>query len=235
MRKLRRLLKNLLARPDVRRILAGSTMATGVLIATSAMASGGPPADAHVNWWTWSQHAPPVGWFMVNFVIFIVLMVALSKKKIKEAFAQRHVTIKHAIQEAAAAHAKATGKYEEYKGKLANVDDEAAMFIKSGKEDGALERDQIIVTAKDYAGRLLSDSSAVVDQEFEKAQRRLRREVAAEVLKLTEDALRSQLNDKDRARLIDEAISELERGTTVDKVVKKSKPTSNRPTAGGAL
>ena len=120
----------------------------------------------------------------------------------------------------------------EYKGKLANVEDEASQFVDTGRKDGALERDQIVETAKAYAERLRKDSGAVMQQELDKAHARLRREVVTEVLKLTEQNLRDEMTDGDRNRLIEDAINELENSDSV-KATSRSK-SSERPRAGGA-
>jgi F-type H+-transporting ATPase subunit b len=233
-KKLKRWLRKFLGSPGSRKALAGLTLATCLLVATSAAASGGGVMQLEdINWFGWDSHKPPVGWFILDFAFFALLLVWYGKRPVREAFAQRHVQVKRALEEAAKAFAAAEGLYEEYKSKLANVEDEASQFVDSGRKDGALERDQIVETAKNYAERLRKDSSAVMQQELDKAQARLRREVVHEVLKLTEQNLRSELTDGDRNRLIEDAINELENGDSVAKATSRGE-SSERPRAGGA-
>lgn len=234
MKKIKRWLRKFLGSPGSRKALAGLTLASCVLIAHTAHAGGGGVMHfKDINWWTWDSHAPPVGWFILNFAFFVMLLVWYGKRPVREAFAQRHVQVKRALEEAAEAFEHAEGRYEEYKGKLANVEEEATMFVESGRKDGALERDQIVQSAKDYAERLKKDSSAVMQQEIDKANARLRREVVHEVLALTEKTLREELTDGDRNRLIEDAINELENGDSVTKVTSR-RSSSDRPRAGGA-
>jgi ATP synthase F0 subunit b len=232
-RKIKRWLRKFLGSPGTRKALAGLTLASCVLVARSAHAAGGGVMHFDdINWFGWDSHQPPVGWFILDFAFFALLLWWYGKRPIREAFAQRHVTVKRALEEAAEAFATAEGRYEEYKGKLANVEEEATQFVESGRKDGTLERDQIVQSAKDYAERLRKDSSAVMQQEVDKAQGRLRHEVVHQVLALTEQMLRDELTDGDRNRLIEDAIHELENGDAVTKVARK-KPES-RPRAGGA-
>ncbi len=235
MTRLKRWLRRFLGNPGARKALAGLTLASGLLLfaRAAAAAGGGVMHFEDINWWTWDSHAPPVGWFILDFAFFALLLWWYGKRPIREAFAQRHVQVKRALEEAAEAFAGAEGRYEEYKGKLANVEEEAGQFVDSGRKDGALERDQIVQSARAYAERLRKDSAAVMQQEVDKAQARLRREVVHEVLALTEKTLREELTDGDRNRLIEDAIHELENGDAVTKVTTR-RTTSDRPRAGGA-
>jgi F-type H+-transporting ATPase subunit b len=198
-----------------------------LLLAGPAQAAGG--GDHHlepltwdtINWFTWSSEQPPLGWFILDFAFFALLLWWYGKRPIRQAFAQRHVQVKRALEEAASAFANAEGRYEEYKGKLANVEQEANRFVEAGRQDGGLERDQIVQAAKQYSERLRQDSSAVQRQEIDKARLRLRREVATEVLEITEKTLRDQLNDGDRTRLIEEAIDELENGKELARAAER--------------
>ncbi len=234
MKKLRKLLRRWLGRPGTRRTLAGLTLATCFLATVTAQAGGHGGGELHINWWTWDQHAPPVGWFILDFLLFVWLIVHYTKKPIKAAFAQRHQQIKTAIEEAAKAHASASELYEEFQSKLADVEKEAASFAERGREDGATDRDRIIEAGNEYAERLRNDSKSVGDQEEAKAIFRLRRGAAAAVLDRTEQLLRDEISGSDRERLVEEAISDLEKSAPVASKVKKSRPAPGRPSVGGA-
>jgi len=218
MKKLRELLSRLLKKPGFRRVLGGLTLATSSLFALVVRAAegghGGGHAAPHVNWWEWSAHAPPVGWFIVDFVIFVVGLVYFTRRPIRAAFLARHERIKRALAEADEAHRGASEKYEEYRGKLANVDAEAQHHVERGRIDGEHERDQIIAQAKEYSERLRQDARAVAAQEVDKARQRLQAEVIDQVLEATEKLLKDRLTDSDRERLLDEAIHALEHADT---------------------
>jgi len=54
----------------------------------------------------------------------------------------------------------------------------------------------------------------VVDQEADLARERLRQELVEEVLRLAQTRIEKELNDDDRRRLLEQAISDLENGAT---------------------
>ena len=218
MKKLRELIQQLLGDPRSRRLLAGASAAAVLLllsgVAYAAEGHGGHHGQDHINWWGWDDHAPPVGWFLLDFAIFVGLLVYFTKRPFTEMFQKRHDTVKASIEEAQAAHNKALAFQKEYKEKLARVDQEAKALIEGAKKDGAEERDEIIESAQEYAERLRKDTSSVVDQEVELARERLRQELVEEVLRLAQSRIEKELDDDDRRRLLEQAISDLENGAT---------------------
>ena len=170
-------------------------------------ASTGTP---HINLWSWDQHAPPVGWYAVNFVVFIVFLVKAAKKPLAAAMQRRHDSIKATIEENQKAYDSAKDRHDTYRKKLANVDAESRELIDRSKEDGALERDRIITGAREYAKRLREDAQTVIENEEEAARRRLQHDVARAALKAAEDMLRRGLTDADRDRLFDQSLQMIE-------------------------
>lgn len=215
MRKLKQNLESWLTQPGMRRMLAGLTFTAASVVTMVARAAspahGGGHGAPHVNWWRWETGAPPVGWFILDFILFVVLIVYFAKKPVRAAFIARHERIKKAIHDACETHAQAKDRYEDYRGKLANVEAESAVHVERGKLDGAHERDQIVLAANEYAERLRTDAKAVIDQELAKAMARLQHQTATLLLQRTEQVLRTTLTDRDRERLLDEAIAAFEK------------------------
>jgi F-type H+-transporting ATPase subunit b len=170
-------------------------------------ASTGTP---HINLWSWDQHAPPVGWYAVNFLIFIIFLVKAAKKPLAAAMQRRHDSIKATIEENQKAYDAAKERHDTYRQKLAHGDAESRELIEHSKEDGALERDRIIAGAHEYAKRLREDAQTVIEQEEERARERLQIEVARAALKGAEDMLRRGLTDADRDRLFEQSLQMIE-------------------------
>lgn len=216
MARLKRFVHRLLRRPGGRRVLAGLSIGAAAFLWTlSAQGSGLPPADPHINPWEWSDHAPPVGWFIVDFIIFVWLLVKFTKKPLQATFENRHVTIKRSIAEAAERFEKAEVTHKESQAKLANVDNEASELISSGKEDGTTQKTRLIEEAKAYAEKMRGDSSRLVEQESVRAFSRLQADTVLKALSKAESVLKQQLNSDDQTRLIEQAISDLESQTVV--------------------
>jgi F0F1-type ATP synthase membrane subunit b/b' len=217
----------------IRGALAGSVAVAVTAVASAAMAAGGHGEHHAINWWSPDPEAPPLGWFIVNFVVFFGGLVFFARKPIRAAFLQRHETIKQQIQEATEAFDSATERYEGYQIKLANVDDEAAQFVARGREDGQTEGERALAAGREYSERLRADSETIVVQEYEGARARLRRDAVAGVMRAAERILREQMTDADRDRLVEEAIAELERDTNPAPKARR-KTVNKRPRAGGA-
>lgn len=192
-------------------------------------ASTGTP---HINLWSWDQHAPPVGWYAVNFLIFVIFLVKAAKKPLTAAMQRRHDNIKATIEENQKAYDSAKDRHDTYRKKLANVDAESRELIDRSKEDGALERDRIIAGAREYAKRLREDAQTVIEQEEERARRRLQTEVAKAALKNAEDMLRRGLTDADRDRLFDQSLQMIESAHTAPR--RSPNDRKSAPVADGA-
>jgi F-type H+-transporting ATPase subunit b len=183
-----------------------------MLVSGVALASGGGghASFSDINWWTWDAHKLPLGWFIVDFIIFAGLLVHFVKKPMAAAFENRHHVIKKTIEDNEKAHAEARQTHDEFQSKLANVDAEGNALIERSKANGTLERDKMIEDANAYGERIKGDSSAIVEQELTQAGLRLQASAALGALKDAEERLKASMTDGDQSRLLEEAITELE-------------------------
>lgn len=214
-------------------LFAASSAALALLprIVLAAAAEHGA-AEPHVNWWHWDMHAPPIGWYLVDFVVFVALLVYFTRTPLRQAFASRHTTIKRAIEENEAAFARAKATYDESRDKLAAVGREATALISRVKEDGAVERDRIVQAARTYAERLREDAKSIITHETTAARERLRNSVAESALAIAEQTLVATMTDADRTRMIDEAIGEIEKVESLF-AAQSRRAAAGRAAAGG--
>jgi F-type H+-transporting ATPase subunit b len=204
-----------------------------MLVAGDAFAAGGGHhGDPHVNWWTWDEHAPPVGWFIVDFLIFAFALKKLAGPKLVATFQQRHETIKAAIEEADSSHKKVTAEYERYRDKLANIDTEVKDLVGGAKSDGKDEKERIIEGAKSYSERMRKDSETIVEHEEEYAKLRLRNETARAALSEAQQILSKAMSDADLNRLFEQSIEELQNGKAM--ATKRDDGAGSSVSAGGA-
>lgn len=197
----------------------------------AAHGTGHGTGTPHINLWSWDQHAPPVGWYAVNFIIFVFFLVKFAKKPLANAMKARHESIKATIDENQKAYDAAKEKHDSYRQKLAHVDTESRDLIEASKTDGAGERDRIIAGAREYAKRLREDAQTVIEHEEERARRRLQLEVASAALKNAEDMLRRGLTDADRERLFDQSLQMIENS---DSPTSQRRPANDRKSASHA-
>ena len=219
------------------RLISVSVIALVAMIAVAVQAGGGGHG-AHgdplaLNWWDGSGHNPPIGYFLVDFVIFISGLVYVAAKPLSQAFAQRHLSIKRAITEASAAHAKAKARHQEAEGKLSHVDAEVRALTESSKTDGEAERAQIVREAQEYANRLQSESSSIAAQELQRAQGRLRRTVLSAALRQAKARLLQDITEADKQRLLEQSIGELDHAPVAE--ARRGRKNTSRATGPGGL
>jgi F-type H+-transporting ATPase subunit b len=164
-----------------------------------------------INWWHMSMETPPLGWFLLDFIIFVGLLVYFTRKPFARAFASRHDTIERAIAENESAFSGAKTEYDQARDKLAAVEREVNALISKVKDDGAFERDRIVEGARSYASRLREDVKGIIANEATAARGRLQKRVAAQALTAAEQVLVQAITDADRTRMIDEAIADIEK------------------------
>ena len=212
MRRFRQLVRRWARARNLKGLASEIALAAMVmLVASSAYASGGGHVSfSDINWWTWDAHKLPLGWFIVNFCIFVAFMVHMVKKPLTGVFQARHDSIKKTIDDNEKAHADARQTHDEFQSKLANVDAEGNALMERSKADGALERDRIIDDASAYGERIKKDSKTIVEQEFTQAGLRLQAFAALRALRDAEARLKDNITNEDQSRLLEEAISELE-------------------------
>lgn len=180
-----------------------------------ALAAGGGHhvnLDPEINWWRWDVNSPPVGWFLVNFVIFVALLVKLLGKRLNAAFADRSTTIKTQVETNERELKEANDEREQWKTRLAGVDQESTELIENSKADGERQKEKIVENAKEYADRLRNDTGVIMEQEAASAQRSLQLEVSLQALEKAEAMLRSSITDEDRTRLFEQAVAQLADG-----------------------
>jgi F-type H+-transporting ATPase subunit b len=213
--------------------LALTTLVPVALWAAEEGHGGGHGGEIHVNWWTRDMVAPPVGWYIVDFVLFVGLLVYFTRKPIRGAFIARHNAIKRAIDDNQAAFDSAKADYDKTRDKLAAVDREVGSLIGKVKEDGAFERERIIESAKSYSARMREDVKGIIGNEANAAKTRLQRSVAEQALRVAQELLVANITDADRVRMIDEAISEIEKVESLAVAAQRRRVT-DRTAVGGA-
>lgn len=199
--------------------LAPTSVAFLIVISSASVAlaaGGGHHVNLHpeINWWSWDAESPPIGWFIVNFVIFVALLIRLAGKKVNEMFAARAQTIRDNVETNERELEAAEEEREEWQKKLASVDEEAKELVENSEADGERDKEKIVQSAKDYAERLRSDTGTIMEQEAASAQRDLQREVSLQALEKAESLLRSTISDSDRKRLFEQAVRQLASGKT---------------------
>lgn len=160
---------------------------------------------ADINWWAWDPHHSPMGWFLLDFALFLGLLMYFVARPLRSALAERHQNVRQAVTHAAAQHAKATADQQLWSRKLAALDQEIREHEQASLKDGEAEVAQMVGLAERRAEQIRADSKTQAEQYTRQAHERLRQVIMGEALSRARDTIVSQTNEHDQARLIAEA------------------------------
>ena len=139
-----------------------------------------------------------------NFALLVGLLAYFVTKPIRKGLKGRTAEIEKTLADAQAAKEAAEAKHLEYSEKLAKATEEIAGITDSIRREGELERDKIIVAAKELAIKIEQEADNKASGVVAKARAELREEAASLAVELAEDMLKKQVSADDQKRLVDE-------------------------------
>ena len=138
---------------------------------------------------------------VMNYVPFIVVVILLVRKPLKKALGARREGIKEQMAELEAKREEAAKVKAEAIDALARMEQESAELLKEYQRQAELERERIIVAAKEQAERIKKQAELSIAREFEQAKQLLQKELALAAAQLAENTLRQQINEDDQNKL----------------------------------
>jgi F-type H+-transporting ATPase subunit b len=140
----------------------------------------------------------------LSFVLMVGLVAYFVTKPVRKGLSDRSAQIEKTLADAKAAQEAAEAKHLEYSEKLAKATEEIASITVSIRHDGEVEREKILVAAKEMAVKIEQEAESKASSVVAKARVELREEAARLAVELAEDMLRKQVSAEDQKRLVDE-------------------------------
>lgn len=177
-----------------------------------------------INWFQWhfgkDQHggtlsaeeepmAPGMLFALINFAIFVGILVKAAGPKLVGYLRGRHETVKTALEEAAALRAEARAKLDEYNRRIAGIDEEVSTLMQEIRSDAEAERDHILTQARTQAEAMKKEAQSRIESEIARARLTLEREVVSAAVSAAQEVLRQRTTPEDQARLFDGFIANL--------------------------
>lgn len=187
-----------------RRVLGVTGLsALALLIPAAVLASqgGGPTGEVHINWWGFDAHAPAVGWLLVDFAIFLGLIVFLGRKPMREFLETRALGIRKALDEARQSKQEAEDRAAELETRIKDLDAEITRLREEIHQAGERERTLLEADGKRAAERMLRDADLQIQSDLARAKATLKTEAVALAIELAERKLRESLTAADYTRL----------------------------------
>lgn len=147
---------------------------------------------------------------IINFTLFIVLMVYVLRKPLRDYLQTRRAVFEAMLAESQKAHRDAELKFKDYEARMARVESEIAALKKMAKDEGERDRLAIVEQAKGQAAKLKADTQRMISQELRTSKELLKGTTIDLAIVLAERMLRQQLKPADHAKLVKGYVHKLE-------------------------
>jgi F-type H+-transporting ATPase subunit b len=175
----------------------------GLMVFLSAGLAWASTEGGHSMW-------PDFFYRLLNFSIMVAVLVFLFKKlNVKGYFSKRTETISNTLRDLEEKKKDAEKTYEEYKQKLARLDEETDRILKEYIEQGEREKAKIIANAEKAAVEIRQQTDLAIEQEIKSAKEGLQREIAELSVTAAEALLKEKIGDEDQRKLVDDFMTKV--------------------------
>jgi F0F1-type ATP synthase membrane subunit b/b' len=180
--------------------LAGLFSSTAVALAAEEHAAHGAPS--------------PSGLFLplINFATFVGVFAYFAWPVIVSALAERRRLVEKDIAQADRVHAEASALLEEIRGRRDRLAEDAERLTRQIRTEAEHDRQRLVEEARRGAERIRADARLVTEQEAARAAKRIREELADQVVDRVVAVLRERLTRADSERFVREFAEAVEKG-----------------------
>jgi F-type H+-transporting ATPase subunit b len=200
-----------------------------LLLATAGVAVAAPPEGPPDPFNIWQLHygkdvygepiegdahpmPPPLMFALLNFGIFVALVVWKGGPAIRRFVRQRHTDIKDALEEAAKLRDDARAVLEDHRRRLDRADAEIESLVAEIRAEAEAEKERILEQAKTQAAALEREAETRIEAELARARAALEIQVVAAAVVRAEEILREKTTPADHAGLVDGFIRDIAPG-----------------------
>jgi F-type H+-transporting ATPase subunit b len=151
------------------------------------------------------------GYYIINFVIFVGLIVYFARKPVQASLQARYDAVAREMEEAQAMKAEAEEKYAEYKARVERLDTEIQKVLDDVEAGTAAEVDHILADARVAVEKITAEEAVRLAQEGKRLRQELAREAAGLAVELAEGLIKERLNPGVHQQLVATALSDLEK------------------------
>lgn len=173
----------------------------GLLITHFGNAAGAGGHDGGIPMVLWLQ--------VINFVLYMGLVVYLAKKPLQEMFQGRYDGFFSALRNAEAAKAEAEAKRKEIQDRLNKLETTRDESIQKARDEAAAIRNQIVEEAKSLSSKLKADAEKTAYIEIERAKTELREDLLAQSVIMAKRILTDKMQEQDQKRLQTEFVDKI--------------------------
>ena len=147
-----------------------------------------------------------IPWFLVgpqilNFVLFVLLLVYLLRKRVRDLFTQRKKDYNQLFHQAEMEREAAEKKKSEMLQKLKVLEEESQEALEKAQQEAGELKKKILSEAHSISDRFLKEAERTIQYELNKAKSKLREELLVGSLKSAEAHLREKVDASTQEKL----------------------------------
>jgi F-type H+-transporting ATPase subunit b len=158
------------------------------------------------------HHAPSIHqiWLPLgNFLIFAFIIVRYALPPVRNFLQSRRDAVLAAVREAAAKRQQAEALVQDYKGRLAQVEQERQAIAASLRAEGEREKAKLLSDAQTLGAKIKEDARFLADQEVRVARQKIREEMAGQAEASARELVKQHLSSADQGRLVGDFIQSI--------------------------
>jgi F-type H+-transporting ATPase subunit b len=155
------------------------------------------------------HHAPSISqiWFpLANFLIFAFVIVRYALPPVRDFLRSRHDQVVATLQEAAAKKHQVEAIVQDYKNRLAHIEQEVQSIQASLRTEGEREKTKLLAETQSLAAQIKEDARFLAEQEVKMARQKIREEIAAQAESTARELVQRQLSSTDQDRLVEDFV-----------------------------
>ncbi len=173
----------------------------GIFTIAQAWAAGG--AEHHV------PSITEVVFPALNFLIYAFIIVKFALPPVRSFLRNRRDEVVATMAQASAKKAAAQALVDEYKTKLAAVEQQVQSLQATLRDEGERDKAKLVGEANAMAAKIKADAIILADQEVKMARQKIREDMAVQAEAAARALLQSNLSAEDQNRLADDFIQRL--------------------------
>jgi F-type H+-transporting ATPase subunit b len=158
------------------------------------------------------HHAPDLSGLIfpvLNFLIYAGIIYYFAIPLVRGFLKTRHDEVLAAITEAADRKRRAEASVQDYRNRLAKLEQEINSIQATLKAEGELDKARLLREAEGLAGKIKSDAQFLAEQEVKLAKRQVFQELAERAKATATQLIRRSMSEADQDRLVEEFIQEI--------------------------
>ena len=148
-------------------------------------------------------------WKTLNVAVLVAIIYKFARKPVASALNSTALSAKQVVDDARSAEKKITSELSGMRIKISALEKEAAEMVASAKKDAENEKALIIEEGRQELIRMKEQALFTLEQERRKAEDVLRNWIAEESVRLAEEKLKKEMNQKHQAKMVKDYMNQL--------------------------